>query len=379
MASPTNIAALAPYRFSPPRSGGEKAIACFYTYLGKHLPVTVLSVKENQWSENPGYEFIPVFSSNKLRYINPLLFFRIRKILRKRNCTHLIIEHPYFGWLGLMLKWFAGIKLIVKSHNIEGIRFKSTGKWWWKILLQYEQFIHRNANVNLFITNEDRDFAVNKFKINPASCFIITYGSETSKPPSAESIQLARKTVRNIHHLDPNRRIFFFNGVLDYKPNMDAVHAIIHYINPGLQKQSNLEYSIIICGKNLPENLRRQIEKPGSNMIYAGFVDDIAVYFKGADVFLNPVTGGGGIKTKLVEALGYNLSCVSTTSGAQGIPLHITGEKLLVTPDNDWDQFTNAISSLKKQATIPQSFFDYFYWDNIAGNAASIIENQLND
>ncbi len=36
---------------------------------------------------------------------------------------------------------------------------------------------------------------------------------------------------------------------------------------------------------------------------------------------------GGGIKTKLVEALGYNMNVVTTTSGAIGVPLSITGEK----------------------------------------------------
>jgi hypothetical protein len=54
------------------------------------------------------------------------------------------------------------------------------------------------------------------------------------------------------------------------------------------------------------------------NIIYAGFVDDISIYFKGADVFINPVSYGGGIKTKLVEALGYNLNAVSTSNGAIG-------------------------------------------------------------
>jgi len=79
------------------------------------------------------------------------------------------------------------------------------------------------------------------------------------------------------------------------------------------------------------------------NIIYAGFVDDINLYFKGADIFINPVIDGGGIKTKVVEALGYDLSVISTQSGAIGIPEEITGGKLLVLPDNDWTEFARKI------------------------------------
>jgi len=57
-------------------------------------------------------------------------------------------------------------------------------------------------------------------------------------------------------------------------------------------------------------------------------VDDITLYYKGADMLINPVMDGGGIKTKLVEALGYSMNVVTTTSGAIGVPLTITGEKI---------------------------------------------------
>ncbi|MBK7558780.1 MAG: glycosyltransferase [Chitinophagaceae bacterium] len=79
-------------------------------------------------------------------------------------------------------------------------------------------------------------------------------------------------------------------------------------------------------------------------MIYAGFVEDINLYFKGCDIFINPVVNGGGIKTKLVEALGYDLSVTSTKTGAIGIPVEMTGNKMKISEDNDWKAFTLTIS-----------------------------------
>ncbi len=51
-----------------------------------------------------------------------------------------------------MLKWFTGVKLIVHSHNIEGLRWKTLGKWWWKGLWIYEKWVHRQADLQLFQT-----------------------------------------------------------------------------------------------------------------------------------------------------------------------------------------------------------------------------------
>ncbi|MBK7345377.1 MAG: glycosyltransferase [Chitinophagaceae bacterium] len=63
------------------------------------------------------------------------------------------------------------------------------------------------------------------------------------------------------------------------------------------------------------------------------------MYFKAADVFLNPVIEGGGIKTKLVEALGQNLNVVTTQSGAIGVPQETTGNKMKIIKDGDWAAF----------------------------------------
>ena len=143
--------------------GGQKGIACFYTAFSNLVPVTIVSTKNNSTPENLNADFLPVINDKKSRYFNPLLFFTLKKIIKENRTTHLIIEHPYMGWLGLLLKWFCKIKLIVHSHNIESLRFKSTGKWWWSILWYYEKIIHRNANINFFITDEDKEYAIKYF------------------------------------------------------------------------------------------------------------------------------------------------------------------------------------------------------------------------
>ena len=112
------------------------------------------------------------------------------------------------------------------------------------------------------------------------------------------------------------------------------------------------------------------------NIIYAGFVDDITLYFKGADIFINPVTDGGGIKTKLVEALGYNLNAVSTINGATGVDENMCNGKLLTTEDDDWESFSVKMrEAVFVGQSIKDDFFNHFYWDNIAKKAAEIVDD----
>ncbi len=176
------------------------------------------------------------------------------------------------------------------------------------------------------------------------------------------------------HAIAPDHTIFLFNGSLDYQPNYDAVSTILEKINPLLLQMSS-PYTIIICGKGLPPSMNNLEAYADKNIVYAGFVDDITVYFKGADVFINPVIDGGGIKTKLVEALGFNARAVSTFNGSIGVAAADTGNKLTIVANDDWPLFAQEMTTAARQPDmmIPAKFFEKFYWGNIAKKAAAFI------
>ena len=375
MTKQLHIAAIVPYPIYPAKMGGQKGIALFYQYLNELAPVTIITAGGQQ-AENFKGEFLPVLGTSILRYINPALFSRIKKILSRSKSSHLVLEHPYFGWLAVLLKRTTSKPLIIHSHNIESLRFKSTGKWWWGILWNYEKFTHRNADINFFITDEDREYAVSNFKLSPSKCHTITYGFELSRYPAKEERIHARKRIEQLYNIREDEKILFFNGTLSYLPNLDAVDIILKQINPILKAAEKFSYRIIICGKGLPESYNDLKQWAGENIIYAGFVDDITVYFKATDIFINPLMDGGGIKTKLVEALGYNVNGVSTVSGAMGIPQGVTGKKLIVTQDGDWALFAQAILDTDITIDIDPAFFDHFYWGNIAKKAMEVIRDR---
>jgi polysaccharide biosynthesis protein PslH len=365
-----NVLSLVSYKILPAKMGGQKGIALFNEYLAKEVNLTCVSTKNNDTSLANGYNMLNILSDSKLRYVNIFYFFLIKRIIKANNITHLIIEHPYLGWLGFLLKIFCKIKLIVHSHNIEALRFKSTGKWWWKILWQYEKWAYTKANAVFFITSEDLKYAVKYFNIDEQKCTVVTYGIEIDKIPTITEKENARLEICKTHSINAADKILLFNGTLDYGPNLDAVKVILEKINPILLEASNFKYKVVICGKGLPANYNELKDYSNKNIIYAGFVNDITTYFLGADIFINPVIDGGGIKTKLVEALGYNVSVVSTVSGAIGVPLDIVESKMCVVEDNDWEGFGGEIISINVLENTPMGFFEWFYWGEIVRKAA---------
>lgn len=370
------VLSLVSYKILPAKLGGQKGIALFNEYLAKECDLICVTILDNDPQFANGYKLLNVLSNSKLRYINVFYFFTLRKIIKQQGITHLIIEHSYYGWLGILLKWFCSIKLIVHSHNIEGTRWKALGKWWWWILQFYERQVFRLSDYIFFKVDNDKEYALSKYGLQASKCITITYGIEWLQSPTINDKNNCREKIASLHHIDKTEKIFLFNGTLDYKPNLDGLMAILNKINPVLAQHKNFRHRIIICGNRLPESLKELKEYNNQGILYAGFVDDITVYFKGSDVFLNPITDGGGIKTKLVEAIGYSTPAVSSQNGSIGVGSE-AGDMLQVVPDNDWNAFAMKTIEVSEKGghQTPESFYEKFYWGNIAKKAANFIQS----
>ncbi len=374
MDSLLRIVSLIPYQIFPARLGGEKGIAVFSDYLGRVTKLTAVTTKNNLPSYAKGYQLLNIIGNSKLRYFNLFLYFRLKKILRRKKATHLIIEHPYYGWLAWLLRKNLPIIWVVHSHNIEYMRSKSIGRWWWKALMVYESWVYRNADKVFFISEDDRAHAISHLKVEAGKSLEITYGIEHSHLPG--DLPFSRKQIENMYAIRPNEKILLFNGALYHSTNFEALEIILDRINPRLLSQQGFRYKIIICGKGLPERFNELKAYADQNIIYAGFVDDVSVYFKAADVFLNPILSGGGVKTKAIEALAMNCSVVSTELGAMGIERSVCGNKLTVVYEENWDQFAmEVIRSSMTDEEIPSSFFTYYYWGNIIDKAVKAISS----
>lgn len=351
------------YPYLPYYSGGQKLIAQFNQYLGEQCILHVAGTTDNDAALARNYSFHPLLHKSKLRYADLSSFFRLKKLIRDQQIETVIIEHPYAGWLGWMLKKACKIKLIVHTHNIEYERFRTVGKSWWPVLKFYERWVLKKADVIFCISDEDRNWMIEKMGITSQKCILVPYGINQQQNPTDKKESKTLVCAR--HGFDINHRLLFFNGLLDYKPNLDALKIIIGQINPLLLK-SSLQYNILITGKRLPAEMDELKAWNEQHIFYAGFVDDIDLYFKAADLFLNPVQSGGGVKTKMIESIALGTTVISTVSGAAGIDKSLCGDKLLTVADNDWSNFVKVIVEKSDTVSLTQdAYYETYYWGNI--------------
>lgn len=365
-----NIAGIAPYTYLPYHSGGQKLIAGFYHSLARLAHVHVITTDGNKADLAVNYVIAPLLGHGVGRYINPLHYFSIRRYIKKNKIEILVIEHPYLAWLGVLLKKTTNIKLVFHTHNIEYQRFRSIGKWWWRFLKIYEGFALKSADLVFAISEEDKTSAISSFHIQPSKISVVPYGTNKQEIPANK--QNTKLMLCQQLGIPADTFLLLFSAPFNYQPNLDALEAIVKSINPYLLSHMGRPYQIIITGKHLPPAYRQLEDYRSQHIRYTGFVDNIDDYFLAADILLNPVLTGGGVKTKIIEALALDTTVVSTETGAIGVNSALTEEKLITARDNNWEAFAQAvIDAIGKQAHISTKFYQCYYWGNIARQVIS--------
>jgi len=353
-----------PYHVFPPQTGGQKAIFTFTSALAKQHEVLAVSTNLNTNPEKAPFELLNLFGPTRWRYLNILDVYKVYKLSQKRKIQYIITDHPYYGWQAYVLKKLLKVPCYVRSHNIEYQRFKSIGSPVWRLLYWYERWVYRFSDALFCITDEDRDFARKEFHLSEEHCQTLAYGIPYKDQPATFPIERAQICVEQ--NIPTNIPIILFNGALDHLPNQQAVEDILYNINPELKKLLP-DYRILICGRRMPDSIKNLPAELWDKIIYTGFVDDIDLYIKGADLHINPIISGGGVKTKVIEALGYSKNVVSYYSGAIGIRKDLCADKLQICNDSDHINFTNLIvSTLIKEATpCSVKFYEYYFLGNI--------------
>lgn len=356
------------YTVFPAQMGGQKCVEGFYKQLSTQTKLLLAVAKQNKTDTIPNAQVCNFLFDHWKGLLNILYLFKLIGLIRKNKVDIIIIEHSYFGWLGLLLRFFTGKKLVIRSHNIEAYRFRDLQRAFWKIYYRYERFVHRKADHSFFVTHDDLRYAQNNWKLDPQKSSVVTYGVSLDSAV-LELKPTLRKRLAEYFKIPPNCTMFLFNGTLNYTPNTDALHVIVYELLP-LLRNNRSSFRIFICGKNLSAQWEKVL-KEQPELIVTGFVDDISIFMSGTDCSINPVTLGGGIKTKLVEALAYHQTVISTQTGAKGILPEMAGAKMRIIPDYDWKLFASAMSNFNpyQQASTPAPFFGYYYWPAIVDKA----------
>jgi glycosyltransferase involved in cell wall biosynthesis len=121
-----------------------------------------------------------------------------------------------------------------------------------------------------------------------------------------------------------------FLGSMDWSPNVDGILYFVEQVWPRITTQLP-DCRLTIVGRTPPRSIQALAERDPRIQV-TGTVPDVRPYLWGGKVSIVPLRIGGGTRIKIYEAMAASLPVVSTTIGAEGLPL-THGETILLADD----------------------------------------------
>ncbi len=109
-----------------------------------------------------------------------------------------------------------------------------------------------------------------------------------------------------------------FAGAMDWYPNEDGILNFLRNTLPLIRREMP-NVTMTVVGRNPTDRIREAAAE--ANVKITGTVKDIRPYVAHSAVYVVPLRVGGGTRMKIYEALAMGKPVVSTTVGAEGLPL----------------------------------------------------------
>jgi sugar transferase (PEP-CTERM/EpsH1 system associated) len=299
-----------------------------------------------------------------------------------------IIERARTGAFDVLVCDFLALALNVPSdlpcpavlfqHNVEAMIWKRhyevqsnmlkkaylLGQW--RKMRSFEEQMCRRFDCVIAVSAEDREQMRREY--SATAVFDVPTGVDTDffRPRDQEK-------------LEPHNVVF--TGSMDWLPNEDAIRYFTEQIMP-LIKQRVPEVTLTVVGRNPYPGLL-ELSKRDNSIVVTGRVDDVRPFMEKAAAYVVPLRIGGGTRLKIFEAMAMEKAVVSTTVGAEGLPVRNNEELILAdTPEAFASSVVRLLQDHALARRLGQSAAarvrETFGWRRVAENFASLCENAVN-
>jgi glycosyltransferase involved in cell wall biosynthesis len=151
-----------------------------------------------------------------------------------------------------------------------------------------------------------------------------------------------------------------FVGAYKHPPNIKSVELIIDRILPPLVKRTE-RFTLHIVGSGTEQFQALLSRSPLKGFVsIRGFVTDINDVFKDMDIAFFPICYGGGIKTKILDAMSAGVPIVTTPEGLIGLR-NVNGSSIAKgkTPAELVEQLIYLMNNEKQRIIMAKSAKDY--------------------
>lgn len=234
----------------------------------------------------------------------------INKCIIENQIDLINVDSPHMG-LNLYKINRVGIPVVLNQHNIEWMVYKNIANSNDNIIkkfiysfdsIRFKRFEKRLYNkisidTMTFVSTEDMEY------INKAFPHIKT-----------ELVPVGGISKNFQYSWNSNNNNIVFVGKMSYAPNAEAAKWFIKSIFP-IIKRVIPNANIFVVGKDPDDELK---SLSSDSITITGMVDSVDVYYKKAGLVVVPLKHGGGVKVKLLEAIGNKVPVISTSIGVQG-------------------------------------------------------------
>jgi polysaccharide biosynthesis protein PslH len=165
-------------------------------------------------------------------------------------------------------------------------------------------------------------------------------------------------------------RSLVFTGSMDWLPNEDAMQFFCRDVLPLVRAEAP-DATLTIVGR-APTPAVKRLADDHAGVHVTGRVDDVRPFVRDAAVYIVPLRIGGGTRLKIFEAMAMGKAVVSTTVGAEGLPV-VDGTHVVLADDPR--AFADAIVGLMRdparRATLESAaralVVERYDWSAVAG------------
>jgi polysaccharide biosynthesis protein PslH len=230
---------------------------------------------------------------------------------------------------------------------------------------RYERTYLNRADHVLAVSEQDRN-AFSKF-VDPSRITVIPTGVDVDYfRPSSELEQTPNSLV--------------FSGAMDWMPNEDGILYFIHEILPLIRREIP-EISLCVVGRD-PSRKLRDLAASLPSIQVTGRVEDIRPFVRRSAVYVVPLRIGGGTRLKIFEAMAMGKSIVSTTIGAEGLPINPGKDVLIADQPQEFADATVALLKDPSRRTemgraARELVGTRFSWESIVQPLNRVLESML--
>jgi glycosyltransferase involved in cell wall biosynthesis len=177
-----------------------------------------------------------------------------------------------------------------------------------------------------------------------------------------------------------NPRELVFTGSMDWLPNEDAILHFAKDVLP-LVRAKLPEVTLTVVGR-YPTPALLAVGEQERGITVTGSVPDVRPYLERAAAFVVPIRIGGGTRLKIYEAMAMEKPIVSTSIGAEGLPV-ANGEEILLadTPESFADAVVGLLRQEDRATEIGKraaaKVREQCGWDTVADSFAAICERAI--